>query len=95
MCRMKSTSSLALYKTTEEAWGISVQDNKKVIEVFRAALEQYRQTDRLEVVKMFGGLFDPDTDFGSPSRTPNGSEHPRPSHRGLYWIYSYQVRWIC
>lgn len=47
------------------------------------ALEEYRDTKRLDVVRPFASLFD-------PAAPRERWEAVAPSHRGLFWAFSYQ-----
>lgn len=58
-----------------------------MLQELETALEIYRETKRLEVVKPFAELFDP---FSPKDRNGEGIALKDPSHRGLYWAFSFQ-----
>ncbi|GAA6062092.1 hypothetical protein JCM10212_002342 [Sporobolomyces blumeae] len=87
-------------KATENTWSYLrrkedpqlralLEKAKEQLESLRSSLRTYRDDKRLDVLRPFGKLFDP---YGSGLQEPGVDEGSlrTPSHRGLFWAFSYQ-----
>lgn len=67
----------------------AVARSQKQLEELEAAFHAYRDVRRLEVVTPFAGLFDPFSTVQEGEAAAR--ELASPSHRGLFWCFSYQA----
>ncbi|GAA5882877.1 hypothetical protein JCM16303_006623 [Sporobolomyces ruberrimus] len=89
-------------KATENTWSYlfhpddslvdeQIKTSEAQLEQLKAALGRYRDEKRLDVIRPFAKLFDP---YGSGLEPPDplegGENFQTPSHRGLFWAFSYQ-----
>lgn len=76
---------LKTYEVTAE-YDQHVTHTQKLVSAVARALEDYRAVKRLTVVTPFARLFDP--------MAPRDVALLAPSHRGLFWAFSYQFSLI-
>ncbi|CEQ41511.1 SPOSA6832_03240 [Sporobolomyces salmonicolor] len=65
----------------------AVKKSEAQLRELRAALDAYRDEKRLDVIRPFARLFDP---YGAGAPREGEELQAPPSHRGLYWAFSYQ-----
>ncbi|GAA5957141.1 hypothetical protein JCM21900_003109 [Sporobolomyces salmonicolor] len=65
----------------------AVKKSEAQLRELRAALDAYRDEKRLDVIRPFARLFDP---YGMGAPREGEELQAPPSHRGLYWAFSYQ-----
>jgi len=87
-------------KSTENTWSYifhvndnivdeQIQKSEAQLQELKSALQAYRNEKRLDVIRPFAKLFDP---YGSglEPQDPHDGDFETPSHRGLFWAFSYQ-----
>ncbi|GAA5893885.1 hypothetical protein JCM5296_004627 [Sporobolomyces johnsonii] len=67
----------------------AIKKSEAQLSELRAALAAYRDEKRLDVIRPFARLFDPYGARGAHDGEGEELQAP-PSHRGLYWAFSYQ-----
>lgn len=84
--RLKSSEKTwkAVFHEDIDEYNSSVAENAACLEDLERAMAEYREVRRLDVVRPFASLFDP-----SAPKDPL-SLLKTPSHRGLFWAFSYQ-----
>jgi hypothetical protein len=81
--RIKEGTLLDWFRDTEKAWGTLLSENEVVLQRLEKAIENYKNSKRLEVIRPFAHLFDP-----SVPKVDTRSQ--KPTHRALYWGFYYQ-----
>jgi hypothetical protein len=81
--RIKKETMLDWFRDTEKAWGTLIAENEAVLQRLEKAIETYKNSKRLEVIRPFAHLFDPSI----PNAEPRSQ---KPTHRALYWGFYYQ-----
>ncbi|ORY69419.1 hypothetical protein BCR35DRAFT_307980 [Leucosporidium creatinivorum] len=90
--RLKSTERtfrIRIHNEDLAAYERAVARSQAQLEDLEQAFEAYRNVKRLEVVTPFASLFDPFAALGENGVV--GRDFAAPSHRGLYWAFSYQA----
>lgn len=90
--RLKSTERtfrIRIHNEDLAAYERAVARSQAQLEELEKAFEAYRNVKRLEVVTPFASLFDPFAALGENGVA--GRDLTAPSHRGLYWAFSYQA----
>ncbi|GAA5961874.1 hypothetical protein JCM8115_001452 [Rhodotorula mucilaginosa] len=79
----------ATFRYNAEETDQTIRVSQQHLDKLKAAITEYRDTKRLDVVRPFAKLFDP---FGSETRGSEygGEELQAPSHRGLFWAFQYE-----
>lgn len=65
-----------------DSYEATVELSARMVKHLEKSLSDYRDWRRLDVIKPFASVFDPST--------LEGSDLAAPSHRGLFWAFSYQ-----
>ncbi|GAA6024554.1 hypothetical protein JCM11491_000604 [Sporobolomyces phaffii] len=98
--RIKSTENTWSYvfHASDDVVDRQVAASERQLAALRLALDAYRTEQRLDVVRPFAKLFDPYGGGGGSAAAPAGeldgsgsSSFETPSHRGLFWAFSYQA----
>ena len=88
--RIKSTENTwsYLFRSDDAATDELIRKSEVQLEELRSALKAYRNEKRLDVIRPFAKLFDP---YGSELDPElHAADFQTPSHRGLFWAFSYQ-----
>ena len=72
-----------MFSENTEEYEKNTKLSRDILKKLELAIETYRTIRRLDVVKPFASLFDP------TAARDDRFEQP-PSHRGLFWAFSYQ-----
>lgn len=85
--RLRATGTVYPFQRRDDsAYAAAVAKSEEQLRALEAAISDYRDVKRLEVLEPFKDLIDRhDLD-----REPDSDEMRAPSHRGLYWVLSYQ-----
>ncbi|GAA5954631.1 hypothetical protein JCM3765_003834 [Sporobolomyces pararoseus] len=89
--RIKSTENTwsYIFRTDDKLVDEQIKKSEAQLEELKLALRAYRNEKRLDVIRPFAKLFDP---YGSglEPQDPHDGDFQTPSHRGLFWAFSYQ-----
>lgn len=77
----------AFFSEDAKAYATSTARTAEVLKKLEDSLSAYRDTKRLDVVRPFACLFDP-----VGTRDADEMRLDAPSHRGLFWAFSYVAR---